>query len=221
MLAGRVHRRAQTAFVAERRRQVDDAAAALAGHHPQFMLHAEQGAEDVGVEGGGVALGGLVGHRSGLAFGAGVVDRHIQPAEPRHGLVDQGADVVFVAYVGAQERGFGAEAAQFFRQRLAGFVAAAGDDDPRPITGESQRGGSADARQGAGDQDDFCAHGTVPCGVAVALCASVGAIWTSVFSRSSTNTDVRILFSGAGRESELSLRPQTMRNARAARLASG
>ena len=33
------------------------------------MLHAQQRAENVGIEGGRVALGGLLRHRTGLAFG--------------------------------------------------------------------------------------------------------------------------------------------------------
>jgi hypothetical protein len=60
-------------------------------HRAHLMLHAEQHAEHVGVESGRVAFGGLFRHRKGLAFGAGVVDRHVKLAEAGHRLVDQAA----------------------------------------------------------------------------------------------------------------------------------
>jgi hypothetical protein len=59
----------------------------------QLVLHAQQCAEHIGIEGGGVALGGLLRHRAGLAFRAGVVDGRIQAAEARDRLIDQIADL--------------------------------------------------------------------------------------------------------------------------------
>src|ERR1700692_4748608 len=76
-----------------------------------FMLHAQQHTEHVGIEGGCVALGCLLRHRTGLAFGAGIVDRHIEPTEPSYGLVDQVADVVLVPNVRADELSFKADTA--------------------------------------------------------------------------------------------------------------
>ena len=73
-----------------------------------FML--EQHTEHIGIEGGRVALGGLLLHRTGRAFGAGIADGHIEPAEPSYGLVDQVADFVFMANVSADEFSFHAEA---------------------------------------------------------------------------------------------------------------
>jgi len=53
------------------------------------MLHAQERAKDVGVEGSRVAVGGLLRHRAGLALSTGVVDSHIQATEARDGLIDQ------------------------------------------------------------------------------------------------------------------------------------
>jgi len=47
------------------------------------MLHAEERPEHVGVEGGGIGIGGRLRHWTGLAFGAGVVDRYVQATEAR------------------------------------------------------------------------------------------------------------------------------------------
>ena len=48
--------------------------------------------------------------------------------------VDQGADVVLVADVGADELGLGAGGAQFGDERRAGVVVTAGDDElARPL----------------------------------------------------------------------------------------
>src|SRR5258708_4166906 len=101
------------------------------------MLHAQQGAEDVGVEGGRVALGGLLRNRTGLAFGTGVIDRYIQAAKARDGLIDQGTHIVFVAHVGTPILRLDADLAEFSDQLLASFVASTGDDDARAVTRES------------------------------------------------------------------------------------
>ena len=79
---------------------------------PQLVLHAEQGAEHIGVEGGGIAVGRLLGNRAGVAFGAGVVDGGVEPTEARDRLIDQLAHIVFVAHVGTDELGLRAERAK-------------------------------------------------------------------------------------------------------------
>jgi len=126
------------------------------------MLHAKQHAEHIGIEGGRVALRCLLRHRTWLAFGAGVVDRHIEPAEARHGLVDQVAHVVFVAHVSADEFSFHAEAAELLGQSMSLLVAAAGDNNPGTLLSEGQGGGTANTGQGAGDQDNGGGHGASP-----------------------------------------------------------
>jgi len=100
------------------------------------MLHAQQHAEHVGIEDGRVAVRCLLRHRTGLTFGAGVVDGHIEPAKAGHGLVDQVADFVFVAHVSADEFSFHAEAAEFLGQGMAPLVATAGHDNPGAFLSE-------------------------------------------------------------------------------------
>jgi hypothetical protein len=56
----------------------------------------------------------------------------------------------------------GAQFAQFAGQGLPDVVAAAGDDQPRALAREGQRGGAADAGEGAGDEDDGSGHGRLP-----------------------------------------------------------
>ena len=83
------------------------------------MLEAEQGTEDVGVEGGCVALGGLIDDEARLPFGAGDVDGRIEAAESGHCLVDQTSDFFVVPYVGLHENGLRAEPLQFDFEGLA------------------------------------------------------------------------------------------------------
>jgi hypothetical protein len=52
------------------------------------MLHAKKRAEDISVEGGGVAVGGLLRYRAGPAFGAGAVGRRIEATEARNSPID-------------------------------------------------------------------------------------------------------------------------------------
>src|SRR5271170_8067167 len=93
------------------------------------MLHAEKRAEDICVERGGVAVGGLLRHRAGLAFGAGAVGRRVQATEARHGPIDQVTHIVLVAYVGADELSFRAKLAQLANKSFTCIVMATGDDD--------------------------------------------------------------------------------------------
>jgi hypothetical protein len=122
----------------------------------------EQHAEDIGIEGRGVALRGLVGNRAGLAFGAGVVDGDVEAAEPGDGLVDELADVVLVADVGTHELSFRAQRTQLGDQRSACVIAAAGNDDIRAFPREGERAGAADTGQGTCDQNNWMAHETSP-----------------------------------------------------------
>src|SRR5882757_5869765 len=111
---------------------------------------------------GGVTFGSLLRHRTRLTFGAGVVDRDVKTTEASHGLVDQVADVVFVAHVGADEFSFRAEATELPGQGMARLVATAGDNNPGAFFRKGQGRGSADTGQGACNQDDGCTHGRSP-----------------------------------------------------------
>ena len=88
MLARHINRSARCTRVPVGRRHIDDAPASLRQHHPQLMLHAQQHAEHIGVEGRGIAFSGLLRNGTRLAFGTGAVHRHVQSAKLLHGLVD-------------------------------------------------------------------------------------------------------------------------------------
>src|SRR5216683_3272752 len=132
-------------------------------HHAQCMLHAQECAENVGIEGGRVALGGLLRHGAGLAFGSGGVYSHIQATEARHGLIDQVSHVLLAAYIGIHVFRLRVESPKLSHQILAGFVASTRDDDARTLFREGQGGGSSDAREGASDQNNGGIHGETPC----------------------------------------------------------
>jgi hypothetical protein len=122
---------------------------ALGGGLRRISRSAQQCAEHIGIEGGGVALGGLLRHRAGLAFRTGVVDGRIQAAEARDGLIDQIADLIVVLNVGLDERGVSAEAAKLGRKLLAGVLVAAANDQSGAFLRESDGGRAADL-QGMG-----------------------------------------------------------------------
>ncbi len=125
------------------------------------MLHAEQHAEHVGVEGGGIARCGLFGDRAGRAFGAGIIDGDIEAAEPGDRPVDQVLHVALAADVGADEFRFRAECSQFGDQRQARVLATPGNDEPGTFAREGDSGGAADTGQGAGNEDNGSGHETL------------------------------------------------------------
>ena len=132
-------------------------------HDAHFVLHAQDHAEDVGVERRGIVFRGLVRDRANLAFGASVVHRDIETAKPCDGLVDQGPDVILFADVGVDELGLRTERAQLVNERLAGLVTPTGNDHLRALLGEGDGGGAPDAGESTGDQDDWeVAHGYTP-----------------------------------------------------------
>jgi hypothetical protein len=100
------------------------------------VLHAQDYAENVGVERRGIAFRGLLRDPAALTFGAGIVNRDIETAKPCNGLVDQSADLILLARVGVDELGLRPEGAQLLNERLAGLVMPASNDEPRAILGE-------------------------------------------------------------------------------------
>src|SRR6266850_33120 len=126
------------------------------------MLHAEQRPEHIGVEGGGIGVGGLLRHRTGLAFGAGVVDGRVQATEACDGLIDQVPHLVLVAHIRAQEFDVGAERAQLLRELLAGGLMATSDHDSVTFAREGQRRRTPDSSQRAGDHDNRGVHIAAP-----------------------------------------------------------
>src|ERR1700732_3616620 len=122
------------------------------------MLQAQECAENVGIEGGGIALGGLLRYRTRLAFGSGGVDSHIQATEARHRLIDQVSYVVLVSYIGFHVFRLRVESAELSHQILAGLVAAVRDNDARTLFREGQGGGLSNAREGTSDQNNSVVH---------------------------------------------------------------
>lgn len=136
----------------------------LRGHCAQLVFHAQQRAEHIGVEGRGVALRRLIDDRAGLAFRAGVVDGDIEAAEAGDGLVHQSADLGVVAHVGFDEERLRTQRMEFGFERLALRHAASGNDQAGMGACECQGGGTADAGEGAGDEDNGLVHDEKSCG---------------------------------------------------------
>jgi len=126
------------------------------------MLHCEQRAEHIGVEGRGIAVGRLLGDRAGVAFGASVVDGDVQPAKSFDRLRDKRAHFILTAHIGAHEFGHGAQGMQFPRQLQACIVMATRDNEVAAFACKGQRGGPSDSGQRTGDQDDLSAHVETP-----------------------------------------------------------
>src|SRR6266851_4602815 len=148
--------------MAEGGRHVDDAARPLGQHHAKLMLHAQERAENVGVEGGSVAFGGLLRYRARLAFGTGGVDSHIQATKPRASLIDQATHIVFVANIGPHKFSFRAEFAELASQLLALFLVSPGNNNACAFSREGKCRGPANTRQRAGDQNNWCSHFSSP-----------------------------------------------------------
>src|SRR4029077_5149634 len=141
---------------------VDNATAGLSLHAADFLLHAQDHAENIRVECRGIAFCGLVRDRANLAFGAGIVHRDIEATNPCDGLVDQVADVIVAANVGLDEDGFGAQAAPLSFESLALRFPPAGDDEAGTALGKGQSGGATDACEGSCDQNDGLTHCAPP-----------------------------------------------------------
>src|SRR6202521_3818679 len=162
VLAADIDRGPRRTLVPIGRGDVDDAAAALSLHDAHFVLHAQDHAENIGVEGRGIAFRGLVGDRADLAFGAGIIHRDIETDKPCDGLVHQCADVILLADVGVDELGLRAESAQLLGERLAGLITPTGNDHLRAFLGEGDGGGAAYACEGSRDQNDWLVHCATP-----------------------------------------------------------
>ena len=81
------------------RRAVDDGAAALGAHLAELVLHAGPHAAEVDGVDPVEQVGGFVGGVGGWGLDAGVVERHVEPAERGDGAVDHRGDLVLVGDV--------------------------------------------------------------------------------------------------------------------------
>lgn len=77
----------------------------------------------------------------------GVVDRHVDPSEPRDGLVYKTANFGFEAHVGIQKLCIHAKRTQFRGQGVSSLFATAFDDQSDTLLGEGNGGSTADARE--------------------------------------------------------------------------
>jgi hypothetical protein len=123
---------------------------------------AQKRAEHIGVEHPCIAIRRLLGQRAGVSFGAGIVDRDVQPTEAPDSLFDKVAHVVFVTHVRQNESGISAEATKLVFERLAFGLAAAAYDDGCAFFGKGKRRGTTDAGQSAGDEDNRSVHRACP-----------------------------------------------------------
>ena len=131
-------------------------------HGAHFVLHAQDHAENVGLERRGETFGSLVRDRAALTFGGGIVHRDIETAKPCDGLVDHGANVIFLADVGVDELCLRPERPQFLCKRLAGFIAPTSNDHLGALLGEGDGGSTPDAREGTGYENNWGIHGPSP-----------------------------------------------------------
>src|SRR4029077_5599156 len=141
---------------------VHDAAVFLWQHHAKFVLHAQQRAEDVGIERCRVAVRSLLRYKAGDAFHTGSVYGDIQTSKSFHGLIDQVAYVFFAAYIGADELRFRTCLADFTDELLAFFVAPTGNNDLSTLLGKSEGRRPSDACQSSSNQNDLGGHRISP-----------------------------------------------------------
>jgi hypothetical protein len=117
------------------------------GEQRKCLLHGEQGAADVGVEGVGVVVPGDVGQGRELTA-AGVGEDDVEAAVLLD-LREETVEVVEVRDVGAYSSGAVADGGHRLVDR---FLTAAREEDVGAFRGEPSRGGQADAGGGAGDE---------------------------------------------------------------------
>src|SRR6266446_5808019 len=154
VLAADIDRGPRRALVPIGRGDVDDGPAALSLHDARFVLHAQEYAENIGVERRGIAFRGLLRDRAGFAFGAGIIDRDIETPEALDGAVDETTDIVFLAHIGLDEFGFGTERTELANQCLTGIRLAPRNNNAIARFRERDRRSAADAREGPSDEND-------------------------------------------------------------------
>ena len=131
-------------------------------HDTQLVLQAEERPEHVGIEGRGIALGGLVDDRAGLPFGTGTVNGSVDASKSRNGLVHQMADLLLVPDVGLNEHGFCAKAVQFGLKGLPFRLPATGNDQAGTFVRKGNGSGPTDPGQGTRHHHNWLLHVSPP-----------------------------------------------------------
>ncbi len=144
------------------------------------MLHAQPGAAHIDGEhvveirrGQGVDRAGHAGH-------AGIVHGDIDTAQPFDGLVDHGADLVFLAHIDGKEGHFDARLLGDLGGGLFAFgEVEAGHGQLGPRAGDGPRASQADAAVGAHHQSSFAAQRKLLVHSDVSLCLCMKVIKNS------------------------------------------
>src|ERR1700676_3263176 len=158
MFAGGIDRSPSRAGVPICGGYVHDATVFLWQHHAKFVLHAQQRAEDVGIERCRVAVRSLLRYRAGHAFRTGSVYSDIQTAKSFHGLIDQVTYVFFAAHIGADELRFRTCLTELTDELLAFFVAPTGNNNLSTLLGKSEGRRPSDACQSSRNQNNLGIH---------------------------------------------------------------
>src|SRR5713101_10148128 len=131
---------------------------ALRKHDPQLMFHAQQCAENIRVKCGCIGLCRLVCKWSRFAFGTSVIDRHVQPAEAREGIVNKFLDIPFLAHIRPHKLRFSTEISKLDDKLLSLFIVTARNDNLCPFSGESNRSCPPNSCQCSRNQNYLLRH---------------------------------------------------------------
>ena len=122
---------------------------------PQLVLHTGPYAAQVHRIDPVEDLRGLVGGVAGRGLNAGVVERHVQPAEGRNGLVDHRSNLLLIGHVAGDAQHLVPAGPQVLDGISKGVLVDVSEPDSGASFGERLRGGQPHARTRAGDQRDL------------------------------------------------------------------
>jgi hypothetical protein len=97
-----------------------------------------------------------------MAFGARVVDRHVDVTKTREGSIDERLNLIVAAHVAGDELGLGTERQELLRQRLPLLLVTSRDDELCALSGKGKRGRPPDAGERPSDENALfarAAHG--------------------------------------------------------------
>ena len=127
----------------------------MVAHLAQFVLHAGPDAAQVDGVDAVEVLGRLVGGVARGDLDAGVVERHVEPAERVDRALDEGGDLVLVGDVAGDGERPMTGGGQLVGGGAKRLLVGVGEDDGGAGAGEGLGGGKAHAGAGAGDDGDL------------------------------------------------------------------